>query len=419
MEDRPPVREPLRAPYPPSEGVARVRPRNRARRIAWIAGVSLVTLVVLFHLGGGWYFSSLLSERALDGEARREALAPTFDLRVLEVVGGAVTIERPEDPGALVRDGVWGLEWEGGYGQVGSIRSQGPDAVVRDFRHLDGAPPTRGTMAWLDSRAFPMDPLAGIGIAYDDVAYEGQLGRYPAWFVPGARSTWAVLVHGNSMTPRDGLRMLGVTSKLGFPTLVITYRNDPGAPEDPSGMLRYGATEWRDLEAAVRFAFEGGAQDVVLVGFSMGGGIATSFLERSDLAERVRGLVLEAPMLDFSRAVDLNAAREELPGIGLPVPRSLVLTAKWLAGLRFGVDWGATNHLADADRLRVPILLLHGTQDRDVPIETSEDLAAARPDLVTFVRVEGAAHMECWNVDPDGYERTVTSFLERVVPGAA
>ena len=31
---------------------------------------------------------------------------------------------------------------------------------------------------------------------------------------------------------------------------IFTYRNDPGAPEDPSGQLHYGATEWRDVEAA-------------------------------------------------------------------------------------------------------------------------------------------------------------------------
>lgn len=41
-------------------------------------------------------------------------------------------------------------------------------------------------------------------------------------------------------------------------------------------------------------------------------------------------------------------------------------------------------------------------------------LAEARPDLVTFVRVPEAAHMEAWNVDPVAYERTVASFLAEI-----
>lgn len=47
----------------------------------------------------------------------------------------------------------------------------------------------------------------------------------------------------------------------------------------------------------------------------------------------------------------------------------------------------------------------------DIPIQTSEELAAARPDLVTFVPVQGAAHMEAWNLDPDAHPRHVVSFL--------
>jgi fermentation-respiration switch protein FrsA (DUF1100 family) len=146
----------------------------------------------------------------------------------------------------------------------------------------------------------------------------------------------------------------------------------------------------------------------------MGGGIVASFLERSQLTETARATILEAPMLDFGRTVDDQASREELPLLGLPLPSSLTAVAKWMAGLRFGVEWGELDYLAHADELDVPILTIHGEEDEDVPIQTSEDLAEARPELVTFVRVPGAAHMEAWNVDPQTYEETVVSFLSSV-----
>jgi hypothetical protein len=116
----------------------------------------------------------------------------------------------------------------------------------------------------------------------------------------------------------DNVRVLPALRNAGYPTLTITYRNDAGVPEDPSGLLRYGLTEWKDLEAGVEYAIDQGSAGVVLMGLSMGGGVIAAFLERSDLASEVRALVLDAPMLDFSQTIDDNASRERLPVIGTP-----------------------------------------------------------------------------------------------------
>lgn len=386
---------------------------SRSRRLLVWGGACLAALMLVFYAAGGWYFSGLIDERALDGHARRASLEPDYDLEVVAVDGTTVTIRLPEDPGSLTKEGVFGLRWADGSGRLGAIQTVTGDRVERVFEVLEGQPPREGTAVQLLSRVFQGDPSA-VGVAFEDVIVAGELGGYPAWFVDGPAKTWAVVVHGNSMTREDGLRILPVLAEEGYPTLVISYRNDPGAPEDPSGKLRYGAAEWRDLESAVRYALDGGARDVILVGFSMGGGIVASFLERSGLADSARAAILEAPMLDFGRTVDDNASREELPLVGLPLPSSLTAVAKWMASLRFGVEWEELDYLAHADELDVPILLIHGEEDEDVPIATSEDLAERRPELVTFVRVPVAAHMEAWNVDPRTYERTVATFLSTV-----
>ena len=191
----------------------------------------------------------------------------------------------------------------------------------------------------------------------------------------------------------------------------ITYRNDRGAPEDPSGLLRYGLTEWEDLDGAVRHALEEGADDVVLFGDSMGAGVISAFLQRSDLTPYVRAMVFDAPMVDLSRTVDDNAAREPLVG-PINVPPTLTWTAKWLTDLRFDVDWEALDYLGDPSIYDVPTLVLHGTDDLTIPIATSEQLAADAPDTVTLIECPGADHIECWNLDPAGYEDRVIAFLE-------
>ncbi len=407
-EFTPPAGSPIKASV--------VRRRRWVRPLAWTGGV-LALLVLVFYLGGGWYFANVLQNDALDGEQRRaELLAPDLDLTVVAAHGDTLSLRLPDDPEDLLTEGVWGLEWTDGYGQLGRIVRSDEDVVVREFQKLSGSDPAAGTAARLDVRAYRGNPASALGLEFTEVAYRGELGEYPAWFVEGTRDTWAILVHGNGMTREDALRALPVLQREGFPTLAIGFRNDPGAPEDPSGMLRYGLTEWADLEAAAQYALDEGAEDLVLVGHSMGGGIVAKFLYESPLADEVAAVIMDAPMLDFSRTVDANAAREELPLFGLGVPQSVTNVAKWLASVRFDVDWGAMNYLSRVDELTAPVLLFHGTADTDVPIATSDEFAEARPDIVTYHRVDGASHMASWNVDPERYESLVAEFLTGALP---
>ena len=71
-------------------------------------------------------------------------------------------------------------------------------------------------------------------------------------------------------------------------------------PPSPDGFHWYGLTEWEDLEGAARFSFEHGAEDLILVGYSMRGAIVTNFLYQSSVAKNVRGVILDAPMLDLN-----------------------------------------------------------------------------------------------------------------------
>jgi fermentation-respiration switch protein FrsA (DUF1100 family) len=49
-----------------------------------------------------------------------------------------------------------------------------------------------------------------------------------------------------------------------------------------------------------------------------------------------------------------------------------------------------------------------------VPLATSQELAAARTDLVRLVVVTNAGHVRSWNVGPDDYERRVEQFLNEI-----
>ena len=394
--------------------------RKLVFRHRWVRrfGVGLalvVALVVVSHIAGGWYFSNVLRDDALDASNRRAELTPQYGVDVVAVDPETIVLD-PRDSGDVRRPGVWGIAWEGGYGIASNVLEESPEAVARSFRLVAGTDPAPGTRVEIQSRAFPDDPGAMLGTEPQVVEVPGPLGDYESWYFPGERSTGALLLHGNTPDRLDMARLLPTVLGEGYPVLLVSVRNDPGAPEDPSGQLRYGATEWEDLEAAVAWTTDHGASDVVLVGPSMGGGVVMSFLEHSDHADDVRAVVLDAPMLDFGRTVDFQAGQESLPVVGLPLPASLIATAKWISSWRFDLDWSKLDYLSDTDSLRVPILVFHGTDDDDVPIATSRALALARPDLVTLVEVEGATHLTAWNQDPEAYERELTTFLQQHAP---
>ena len=346
----------------------------------------------------------------------REGVRP-LDLEVIELGEDQITLGViPEiKPGAPVpyaqvrdewkRSGLWGLSWDEGYAQMGEILRVDEQQVVREFSPMMGAlkPGDRvRTELW----PFSDDPYRAFGLSARKVSFFSPLGEFCASLIDGSSKTWVIFVHGK-LPPRKtpiAYPILPTVAELGLPSLLITYRNDVGELPSPDGFHWYGLTEWEDLEGAVSYAQEQGVESVILVGYSMGGAIVTNFLYRSPLAAKVRGVILDAPMLDLGSAID-HRVRER----GLPVFLSWI--GKFLAQVRFDVDWKALNYLSRADELATPILLFHGDADTVVPVETSDALAQARPDVVSYHRVPDATHARSWNINPERYEATVREFL--------
>jgi uncharacterized protein len=379
--------------------------------------VVVLVLVLTFFAGGGWLYAGQIRDGALASKAPG---TPALQSQVLAVGDHSIILARnPASPPELTSPGTWGLRWPAGYGRLGAIRALGADRVERVFSRLEGTPPRVGERSAVDGHAWPVDPALAAGRPAKEVTYPSPLGPAPAWLVGGRRDTWVILVHGYNAARTETLRTLATVTRLGYPALAVSYRNDPGAPRSPDGLRRWGATEWRDLEAATRYAVGHGAGGVVLAGFSMGGAVVTSFLLSSPLAARVRGVVLDAPALDLGAVIDRGAVDRDLPVLGTPVPPALTQVAKGIAGLRYHLDWGQLDYVDRAGHLATPMLVFHQTGDPKVPVAISEALAAARPDLVTLERFGGDGHVQSWNVDRPRYERAVRAFLERVAPAAA
>jgi alpha-beta hydrolase superfamily lysophospholipase len=366
-------------------------------------------LAAASFLGGSWYLAEQIRSEALT-VGPGPAMPAYDDVRFAGVAPGRVQLRAVGDQPALVKPMLCGIAWPGGSGHLGAVAAVSGGVVTRPLTVITGSAPAVGQFAALDRSYFLSGPEAAFGIPVRHVVVPGPLGPLPAWYFPGPGRTFVIAVHGQNGTRKDVLRVVDTVCRRGFPALAVTYRNDLGAARDPSGYLRYGQTEWSDIEAAVRWSLAHGARSVVLAGQSMGAGVVAAFLRRSSLASQVARVILDAPMLDLTAAIDYQVDRHPVPVIGrLPAP--LIRTAKRIAAARFGVDWPAMSYLGETTWLKVPALVTHGDDDPRVPVSTSLRLNELEPALVTVEVFPGAGHLESWNTDRSRYTSLVQSFL--------
>jgi hypothetical protein len=354
-------------------------------------GIAVVVLFLIAWLSANQIRSDLLVPVADDRP---------YDIEVLRTPPARIVIAGTEEP---ARGGTWGFETEETYTQLTSLLNRTPTDTEWAATSYVGEPMV-GVSGRIDVDAFPVDPMVSYGLGFDDVRAPGDLGPLPAWLIDGRRSTWVIIAHGKGIESRtQALRMIPSYVESGYPVLVVSYRNDDGAPQDPSGLRSWGLTEWRDLDAAVRLAEREGAQDYILVGHDLGAEVVSTFLHESDSVGNVLGVVFDSPALDLAGALDYNSG---------PIASFVGDLGQQMARLRFGMEWDELDQVARADQFDVPILALHGARDEIAPIAITEAFVAARPDLARLVRFEQGGHGDLWNVDRARYEAEVMAFLE-------
>lgn len=251
------------------------------------------------------------------------------------------------------------------------------------------------------------DPSAAYSLAFENVELATDLGSMPAWLIPAGQEArrWAIFVHGIGGRRENGYRFLPTLHEAGLDVLMIAYRNDEGAPASREGIYAFGLTEWHDLDAAVAHALDHGAEQIVVVAESMGGGIVGQFLASSPHAARIGALVLDAPAIDLPAALGSLLASRGAPLAGVLARGGIAIFAR-----RRGVD------LADAvttDTLAAfpgPMFLSHGAGDRLVPVATSDTLAERRGAPTRYLRTD-ADHILSWKSDPAAYDAALAEFL--------
>jgi pimeloyl-ACP methyl ester carboxylesterase len=384
--------------------IRQVAPKNLVAAAA--TGVAAAALSAAGTLGAATYFA-------------RKVLTPDRlkpdDARILGVQDTSLTLGLTVESAQPGRYGLW---FDGGAGhvRVGAVLDVDEEAgsVRRVLEGVDSGRLQVGPARW-NGYYYAGNPREALGLPFRDVEISSENGILAAWEVSGAGAAgpWAILVHGRGADRQECLRAVPVLHEQGFTALIPMYRNDIGAPSSSDGRYSLGLSEWRDLEAALLYAVEAGAPEIVLFGWSMGGAIVLQTLDRSWLSGRVSAVVLDAPVVDWADVLRHHGALHRIPGQIGSLSRVLIgrRWARRLVGVHEPIDVALTNWENRAEELKHRTLLIHSLDDEFVPAGPSISLAAKRPDLVRLEPWHVARHTKEWNTDPERWDAVVGAFL--------
>lgn len=317
--------------------------------------------------------------------------------------------------------GRYSLLFDGGAGhaRLGPVLTSGRGAVAREVLGQD-----RGELQEEDlcriTGWWYTDP-AELGYRTERITYPTDLGDAEAWLVHPTRARkkrWAVHVHGRGARPEEAIRGVAPLARAGITSLVISYRNDPGAPLGENGRYGVGLAESRDVDAAVAEAARRGAERVTLFGWSMGGTACLVAATRGAHRNMIDGLILDSPAVDWSSLLRYHAAGRSAPRFVADLSIGMLGRGIVRAGEPGGLALGELSAAAFARELSVPVLVHASEEDTFVPCEGARQLAEAKPDLVQLRLQSRGEHVKLWNADPEAWER-VTEQFARALPRPA
>lgn len=357
--------------------------------------------------------------------ARILVTPPTIRRDDIDVVAvdrrrGTITLEATKDSVLPGRYGFW-FSIDSGHARLGEVLSRTHDTVTRRLLGVDFGDLRRAEGGRLSGWVH-LTPRA-LAVPFEDVVVETTLGAAPAWLIPAPRSAgdgdldrrpWVIQVHGRGVRRSEPLRAVPAFRDAGYTSLVISWRNDGDAPPSRDGRYALGGTEWLDVHAAIGFALDHGATDIVLMGWSMGGATVLQAVTRSPHAAAVCGIVLESPVVDWAPTILHQARLMRVPWIVRRGVLGMLAARGWhrLAGTEAPIDFSVLDFVRRSGELDVPILILHSDDDGFVPVTASRALARARPDLVTYRPWRVARHTKLWNYDPERFRSEITEWLK-------
>lgn len=248
------------------------------------------------------------------------------------------------------------------------------------------------------SEANPQD----LGASYEPVQFETEDGLMLAgWYLPAERETNRTLIIGHGY-PFDKGDVLAGTLYL-QQHFNLLYYDHRSFGESEGHLTTVGLRETRDITAALDYLESRDPdQSIGGVGFSLSA--ATMLMTEDD---RMDALVAEASYADLSLMLD-----EMYSFLVGPLKWIVTVPTAIYAKIFFGAwpsDASPMDAAAETDR---PTLLIHATDDDQIPFTHAEMIMEAASDSVELWEVEAGGHGGIQYHEGRGYQQRVIAFFD-------
>ncbi|MGB8516801.1 MAG: alpha/beta fold hydrolase [Gallionella sp.] len=216
-----------------------------------------------------------------------------------------------------------------------------------------------------------------------------QRGELDSWWIPAAHSDSVTLLylHGNDRNISSNLTHVQRLHDLGYNVLMVDYR---GFGESTGGSPNEKKV-YEDAESAWQFAIKEGKlkpNKIFIYGHSLGGAIGIDLAVHHPDAG---GLIAESTFTSMQAMGELRYGY-------LPVAS--------LLNQRF-------DSLQKIPQLKIPVLFIHGTWDKEVPYEMSQQLYAAAPPPKFITLIQGGSHNNSGAIGWVEYRDALSGFIEK------
>ncbi len=220
--------------------------------------------------------------------------------------------------------------------------------------------------------------------------------RIHCWWIPTDHPTgrYLIYLHGSAYNIGANVNHARRLNNLGFSVLLVSYRGY-GRSE---GNFPTERQVYMDADAAWNYLVKkrGFPPDQIYIyGHSLGGAVAIN-------------LAVSHP---DAAALIVEATFTSIPDMGRRNPWYRLLPIALITHQRF-------DSIAKIDRLEMPVLILHGTEDRVVPVEMGRRLYEKAPSPKALKLILGGGHNNSARVGGAEYLSTVRKFIDAVQKGA-
>ena len=250
-----------------------------------------------------------------------------------------------------------------------------------------------------------------LGLKYEDVSFPSRDGlTLSGWWLEAGNSDRVVMmIHGaNGHRADPGIKMLDLAReivKAGYNVLMFDLR---GHGKSEGKHISLGYYEQRDLLGAIDYVKQRGMSKICIIGFSMGA--ATALMTAAN-CKHIDAIIADSSFAYLADIVEPHFSKKSrLPKFFIPL---ILFVAKRV----HGVDLSMPKPI-DAIRqfTKPPVLIIHGGQDKTVPVEHASILARAsrNPDTRLWI-VPEAEHVGSYRARPKEYITKVLSFFDQAL----